>query len=227
MNSSIDTQKQQLSDALAMLENAGIIDFNGHYSCRLPDNEGFLINSGASVRSAMTPDDIIAVDFNGTPLAGEASPPMEFHIHSEIYKARPDVQSVVHTHPLWSTLLSMTGHQIKPVIMQAALLGEVQYFDETMSINRQPLGERLAQALGEHAVICMKSHGAVVATEGILETFVLSVYLEETAQRLYQTLPIGQAYELSDEERALIRKNLWKRNLFEKVWNYYHAKLKR
>ena len=88
-----------LALALAMLEREEVIDFNGHFSARLPDGAGLLINAGDSVRSRITPEDFIAIDFEGRPLAGTRTPPMEFHLHAQIYLVRPDVMAVVHTHP--------------------------------------------------------------------------------------------------------------------------------
>ena len=219
--------KEKIADAILMMERAEIIDFNGHFSARLPGTPHLLINSGKSVRSALTAADIVTIDMDGNLVEGDAVPPMEFHIHTEIYRRRPDVQSVAHTHPLWSTLFSMTGTPVKPVIMQAALLGEIQRFDKTASINQKALAEELATALGAHRVIMLKSHGAVVAAEGVLETFVLAVYLEETARRQYLARQLGEPAELTAAEVETIRRNLWKPNLLQKVWDYHHAKLRR
>ncbi|HET7402246.1 MAG TPA: class II aldolase/adducin family protein, partial [Usitatibacter sp.] len=120
--------KQPLVDALSMMERAEVIDFNGHMSCRLPGTAHILINSGKSVRSALSVEDIIEIDLDGNPVGTDVVPPMEFHLHSAIYRARADVNAVAHTHPLWSTLFSMTGHAVEPVTMQAAVMGPVQTF---------------------------------------------------------------------------------------------------
>lgn len=225
--SSTTEQKQMLADAILMLERAQVIDFNGHFSARLPGTEHMLINSGKSVRSALSADDIVTIDFDGNLVEGDAVPPMEFHIHSEIYRRRPDVNAVVHTHPVWSTLFSMVGRRVEPVIMQAAVLGEIREFSKTASINNKALGAELAEALGPHRVVMLKSHGSVVAAEGILESFVLAFYLEETAQRQHAALQIGTPAVLSPEEVAVIGNNLWKPHLLKKVWDYHRAKLDR
>ncbi len=219
--------KQMLVDALSMLERADIIDFNGHMSARLPGTPHLLINSAASVRSALGVRDIVTIDLDGRLVEGDAVPPMEFHIHSEIYRRRADVHAVVHTHPLWSTLFSMTGTPVEPVIMQAAVLGSIQRFGKTASINQKALGEELAQALGPHRVIMLKSHGAVAAAEGIVEAFVLAVYLEENARRQFLARELGSPKVLDADEVATIAGNLWKPNLLRKVWDYHHAKLAR
>jgi L-fuculose-phosphate aldolase len=218
--------KQQLADALRMMERAEVIDFNGHMSCRLPGTDHVLINSGKSVRSALTAADIIAIDMEGKPVAGDVVPPMEFHIHTEIYRRRPDVNAVAHTHPVWSTLFSMTGQKVEPVTMQAAVMGPVQTFARTASINQKGLAEELAAALGPHRVVMLKSHGAVVVGADIVEAFVLGIYLEETARRQYLARALGTPYTLSAAEVETIGANLRKPHLLKKVWDYHHAKLK-
>ena len=225
----MDTQelKQMLADAILMMERARIIDFNGHFSARVPGTDHMLINSGKSVRSALTAADIVTVDMDGNLVEGDAVPPMEFHIHAEIYRRRPDVNAVAHTHPLWSTLFTMAGKPILPVIMQAAVLGEIQYFPKTASINNKALGGELAAALGQHRIAVLKSHGAVVAGEGVLEAFVLGCYLEETAERQSLASRLGEPNVLTRQEVETIGRNLWKPNLLKKVWDYHHAKLHR
>ncbi|MBB3147026.1 MULTISPECIES: class II aldolase/adducin family protein [Phyllobacterium] len=218
-------QKRMLVDAILMLERAGIIDFNGHASWRVPGENRMLINSGASVRSALTIDDIVMTDFDGKPVDGGAVPPMEFHIHSEIYRRRADVGSVIHAHPLWSTLFSMTGNPVEPVIMQAAVIGEIMQFGEIASINTKELGEALATTLGAHRIAMLKSHGSVIAAASILEAFVLAVYLEENTQRQYLAKSLGTPTVLTPEQVATIAANLWKPNLLQKVWDYHAGKL--
>ena len=219
--------RQQLADALSMMERAEVIDFNGHMSCRLPGTDAILINSGKSVRSALSAADIIAIDLDGKPLDGDVVPPMEFHLHSAIYRARPEVNAVAHTHPLWSTLFSSAGEAVQPVTMQAAVMGPVQTFAKTASINNRPLAEELAQALGAHRVMMLRSHGAVTVGADVVEAFVLAIYLEETARRQYMARAIGTPYALTAAEVVSIGANLRRPHLLRKVWDYHHAKLSR
>ncbi len=215
-----------IADALSMLERAEIIDFNGHMSARLPGTDRVLINAGASVRSALTARDIVTIDLDGRPTDGDAVPPMEFHIHTEIYRRRPDVHAVVHTHPLWSTLFSMTGEPVLPVTMQAAVIGEIHQFDRTASINTKPLGAELAQSLGHARAVMLRSHGAVCVGADIVEAFVLAVYLEENARRQYLARQLGTPKALHEDEVETIGRNLRKPHLLRKVWDYHHAKLR-
>ena len=219
--------RRQLADALSMMERAEVIDFNGHMSCRLPGTGHILINSGKSVRSALTAADIIEIDLEGRPIGHDVVPPMEFPLHAAIYRARPDVNAVAHTHPVWSTLFSSVGEPVRPVTMQAAVMGPVQLFPKTASINNPELAAELARALGPHRVIMLRSHGAVSVGADIVEAFVFAIYLEETARRQYLARAIGTPYALDAGEVETIGTNLRRPHLLRKVWDYHHAKLRR
>ena len=216
--------RSQLSLALAMLQREEILDFNGHFSARLPDARGLMINAGDSVRSRIAPADFIDIDFDGRPLAGERSPPMEFHLHAQIYLRRPDVQAVVHMHPRWSTVLTTAGQTWQPVTMQAAVLGAVPTFGKTASINTVALGQELAAFVGNGKAALLWRHGAVSAAASISDAFVQAIYLEENAHRQYLALQIGTPQALSEDECAVIGRNLSRPHLLRKVWDYHAAK---
>jgi L-fuculose-phosphate aldolase len=216
--------RQQLVEAIRILAAAGFIDHSGHGSVRR-DAESFYINSGASVRGALTEDDIVMIDLQGKLLKGAASPPLEFHIHSEIYRARPDVRAVLHLHPQWSTLLTMTGVKYRPVYAQGTLLGDVSLLDSPLSVNTKAMGEKLASTLGDGRAVLLKSHGAVTVGADLLEAFALAAYLEENAHRQYMAMQIGDPYVFSESEQQACRENLWSPSLFRKTWDHYRSKL--
>jgi L-fuculose-phosphate aldolase len=216
--------KQKLVDAIRMLERAEIIDHSGHCSARR-DAETFYINSGASVRGALTVEDIVAIDLDGQLVEGTARPPLEFHIHSSIYRARPDVNAVMHTHPRWSTFLTMVGATYQPVYGQGALLGRIPVMDSPLSVNNRPSGEKLAATLGSGRAAFLKSHGVVVAGADIVECFALAVYTEENAYRQYMAMQVGEPYVFSEAEQQACQQNLWSPQLFKKAWDHYYSKL--
>ena len=224
MSVNLDATRAQLALALAILEREEIIDFNGHFSARLPADRGLLINAADSVRSRIAAADYIEIDFAGKPLAGERSPPMEFHLHAQIYLRRPDVQAIVHTHPRWSTVLSTTGHGWQPVTMQAAVVGAVDTFPKTTSINSAALGVEVAEFLGPAKAALLRRHGAVSVAASVLEACVQAIYLEENAHRQYLALQIGLPEVLDEAERATIGRNLARPALLQKVWDYHAAK---
>ena len=216
--------KATLAEAIRMLAQAEIMDHSGHASVRLTA-ESFYINAGSSVRRTLSADDIVISDLAGQVVEGQARPPLEFHIHAEIYRRRPDVQVVMHTHPKWSTYLTMTGTPYQPVFGQGALLGVVPVLDSPLSVNTAPAGEHLAATLGNGSALLLKSHGAVVVGSDLHECFALTVYLEENAHRQYMALQVGTPYVFSEEEQQICRRHLWSAALFRKAWDHYRARL--
>ena len=155
--------KQELVDAIRMLERAEYIDHNGHCSVRR-DEGSFYINSGGSMRAALTVEDIVTVDLDGKPVdGGNVKPPLEFPIHAEVYRARPKIGAVFHTHPQWSTYLTMTGVQQKVVYAQASLLGDMPVMDSPMSVNSRAIGEKMVAVMGDNPIVMLKAHGVVAA----------------------------------------------------------------
>jgi L-ribulose-5-phosphate 4-epimerase len=217
--------KQQLVDAIRMLERAGCIDHNGHCSARR-DATSFYVNSGASVRGTLTVDDIVTVDLDGKLVEGTAKPPLEYHIHSEIYRARPDINAVMHTHPQWSTFLTMAGEKYKPVYAQGVLLGDMPVMDSVLSINTKPMGEKLAKILDRGPAVLLKAHGVVVVGADIVECFALAAYVEENSYRQYMAMQIGKPYEFSENEQKVSREKLWTAGLFKKTWDHYYSKIR-
>ncbi len=224
--------KQQLVDAIRMLERADIIDYNGHASIRLDDGR-MLINSGSCQRSQLTSADICTIDMDGQVLGGDRTdtssgtgrPPLEFHLHAGIYRARPDVSAVVHAHPKWSTYLTMAGVAYAPVYAQGSLVYPVPLLDSPNSINNRAMADRLAATLADRPAALMKSHGAVTVGKTLLEAFVLANYMEENAHRQYMALQLGTPYAFNEHELALCREKLWSDALFQRAWDHFHAKL--
>jgi len=216
--------KQQLVDCIRMLEQSDIIDYNGHASIRVGDNR-LLINIGSCQRSRLTVGDICTIDMEGNVIEGNGKPPLEFHLHAGIYRARADVKAVVHAHPKWSTFLTMVGESYQPVYAQGSLVYPMPVLDSPNSINNRAMADRLAATLGDRPAAMMKSHGAVTVGKDIVEAFVLANYLEENAYRQYMALQIGKPYSFSDKEIALCREKLWTESLFKRTWDHFRAKL--
>ena len=215
--------RQELTQGISILERLDIIDFNGHFSVRLSDGN-ILINTGSSVRSAIGPQDFVVVGPQGEVPDKAVRPPAELPLHVAIYRARPDVQAVVHGHPQWSTLLSSTGRAYQVTMAQGALLGAVPMFSSPLSMNNSDIGNALAELLGDGRAALLRAHGSVVVGKDVLEATVLAIYLELNAERQVRAATLDKPYVFSDDEIRAFQKGLEKRGLFEKCWNYYLAK---
>src|SRR3974390_2380799 len=118
-----DEIKQKLILAGRVLVAEGQDDFTrGHISMRLPDHpSAFFMNPHRVGLYELTMEDILTIDLEGNGVAGTARRHSEVYIHSEIFKARPDVNCVIHTHPTYSIALSATKRPLKCYSQPGAL----------------------------------------------------------------------------------------------------------
>jgi L-ribulose-5-phosphate 4-epimerase len=208
-----------------MLERAEHIDFNGHGSVRIPGLETILINDRSSSRSSLTPEDIIQIDLEGNVIDGNGEPPNEFPLHTEIYRHRKDINAVLHTHPKWSTLFTITQVPLRPVIIQGAVVGAVPILQKSYSISNKEMARELVDTLGNEYAVLMKAHGAAIVGVNLQEAFARSVFLEENAYRQYMASQIGYAHSLSDEEIEVMSRFIWQPKNIQKVWDNHLSKL--
>ncbi len=156
----------------------------GHISFRLPDNPGlFLMKAHSLGLDEITFDNILTIDLDGKVVAGTARRHSEVFIHSEIFKARPDVNCVIHTHPTYSIALSATGQTLKCYSQPGALFYEsLGFYADTINLIRSPeLGAGVARALGHGRGVLLKNHGVVVAGASIAEAVISTIMLESGA----------------------------------------------
>lgn len=157
----------------------------GHISARLPDDASrFLMKPHSIGLDEITMENILTVDLGGNVVAGTARRHSEVFIHSEIYKARPDVHSVIHSHPLYAVALSASGRPLSCYSQPAALFFEaLPVYDQTIALIRSPaLGEGVAAALGPHRAVLMKNHGVAIAGASIEEAVISAIMLETAAR---------------------------------------------
>src|ERR1700689_4883455 len=179
--------KQKLIVAGKILVAEGQGDFTrGHISVRLPGKpELFYMKPHSVGLDEITMANILTIDLEGEVVAGKARRHSEVYIHSEIFKARSDVNCVIHTHPTYSVAFSSTGHAMKAYSQPGAMFsGELGVFTETITLIRShALGAGVAKALGGRRFDLLKIHGPVVTGKTIEEAVVASISLEDAAQR--------------------------------------------
>ena len=216
--------RAEVATCVRMLEVLGLIDFSGHVSARIPGTETIFINSWGASRCRLGPQDILRADLEGEPLDKGAKCPSEIHIHTAVYRHRPDIQAVAHLHPPSTTALSAAGKALVPVTHHGAIFADgVPIFDDCRHVNTKEKGDALAAVLGSRRAVIMRGHGAVVVAEGVKGAFFGSVYLEDNAETLLESYKIGEPTALREEELK-IGDHMWRQSQFEKVWNYYQEK---
>ena len=181
----------------------------GHVSLRLPGDPGlFLMKPNGIGLEEMTPGNVLTVGLDGIAQHGQHRQHGEVFIHSEIFRARPDVNCVVHTHPTHFIALSATGRTLRPLSQGGSVFADhVPVFDDTMQlISDAALGAGVARSLGEERALMMKCHGLVMACATLEEAIVLCVTIEEAARiQLLVDAAGGAASEFPAEDVAKLR----------------------
>ena len=177
--------RQQLMVAGKVLVDQGQDDFTrGHISLRLPDNPDLFFMKAHSIGlDEITLGNILTIDLEGNVVAGTARRHSEVYIHSEIFKARPDVNCVIHTHPTYSIALSATGRGLKCYSQPGALFHQaLGTYDDTIALIRShAMGAGVARALGDGRGVLLKNHGVVLTGATIAEAVIATIMLENGA----------------------------------------------
>jgi ribulose-5-phosphate 4-epimerase/fuculose-1-phosphate aldolase len=214
--------KEKLALATRMMAREGLVASSGHLSVRIPGTNQVLISPGDVSRDIVAADDIVTVDLDAHQLAGKRKAPDETEIHTGIYRARPDVQSVIHTHPKYSVMFTIINKPILPVHMHGAIFADgVPVYPKVGHVNTREDGDALARTLGKHRAALLKMHGAVITGASLEETFTAAFQLEENAEVQAAAEAAGTVTPMSaaDVERS-VRQSFGPSSI-AKRWQYY------
>ncbi|HEY3117545.1 MAG TPA: class II aldolase/adducin family protein [Chloroflexota bacterium] len=217
--------RELLSDCCRILFHLGLTDYMGHPSVRIPGTDHVLIKPRHSLRiramGRVKPEDMVIIDLDGKMVEGNDGPPSERFIHTCIYRARPDVQAIVHTHQPWATLMGVVAEPILPILHVESPLVErpVPVWPCAQLVTDDDLGKQLATALGDHQVCLLQGHGMVSAAETVQEATVAAIHLERLADANYKVLAINKSPRVIPPEEI---KALKARGVGTDVrWAYY------
>lgn len=181
-----DEARHRLIAAGLILDAHGLGDMTrGHVSIRVPDDPGRFFMKPHSVGfDEITPDNIVVCNLEGEQVGGGGRRHSEVFIHSEIYKRRPGVASVIHAHPTYAVALSATGRALRPISQPGAAFADgLPYFTDTVDLVRSPaMGAALARALGACKAVLMRNHGVAVVGASVEEATILAVMLDNACQ---------------------------------------------
>jgi ribulose-5-phosphate 4-epimerase/fuculose-1-phosphate aldolase len=211
----LDPRAQAIADVVTanhILADQGVVDGFGHVSVRDPTdpNKFFLARSMAP--ELVTTADVLEHDLDGNaPAAGSAKLYLERFIHAEIYRARPDVNAIVHCHAPDLIPFGATGVALRPLYHMSSFLGAgVPVFDihkaanasTDMLIRTPELGKALAKALGAHPAALMRGHGAVIVGKDVQAAVFRAVYTELNAKLQSQAMALGSKVIFLDADEA-------------------------
>jgi L-ribulose-5-phosphate 4-epimerase len=226
MANSIETElRHLLAQSCSILYRLGLTDYLGHPSARVPGTDRVIIKPRHSLQvramDRVSGDDMVVIDLEGNLIEGQAGPPSERFIHTCIYKARPEVQAIVHTHQPMATMMGVAGAPILPILHVEAPLVEhgLAVWPCAKLVTDNGLGEELATALGNHPVGILQGHGIVSVAGSVQDATIGAIHLERLAEANYRVLSINrQPRVIPPDEIA----HLKERQVGNEVrWAYY------
>lgn len=189
--------RRDVVTAGAILFKTGLIDYMGHATARVPGTDRVLIkprhSETMSLPDDLAPERVVVADLDGTLVEGEEEPPGERFIHTEVYRARPDVGGVVHTHQVLATAFGSTGREILPILhVEASLVaGGVPVYPSPELIKTRALGAAVARVLGDRPVCHLQGHGIVAVGRDVREATVRAIHLERLARANLLAIQLG------------------------------------
>jgi HCOMODA/2-hydroxy-3-carboxy-muconic semialdehyde decarboxylase len=195
-----------------ILYDQGIVDGLGHVSVRHPSQEGVFLLSCNRAPGMVKRQDIVCYDLDGNAVSDTTERAyLERFIHSEIYRARPDVVAVVHSHSPSVIPFAITHKPLKPVFHMSGFLGSGSAHFEIreaagnsdMLIRSSYLGEALAKSLGKHNCVLMRGHGSTVVGTSLEQVVYRAIYAEVNAKLQLAANGLGEISFLNEEEAKL------------------------
>jgi len=223
---------EDLVAANRILADQGVVDGYGHVSVRHDKNPNRYLISRSLAPALVTSEDILEYDLDSRPIDPRGRQLYsEVFIHGEIFKARPDVNAVVHSHAPSVIALGIAGIEPRAVYHMSSFIGQgVPVFDirkemgeETdMLVRTAARGQALARILGRHPAALMRGHGAVIAANALPLVVFRSIYLQINSGLQLQALTLNpNATFLTEREADLVEKELWDKDRHLRAWELW------
>jgi HCOMODA/2-hydroxy-3-carboxy-muconic semialdehyde decarboxylase len=203
---------EDLVTANRVLADLGVVDGFGHVSVRHDKDPNRYLMSRSMAPALVKADDILEYDLDSTAVdaKGQASF-LERFIHGEIYKARPDVKAVVHSHSPSVIPFGVSKTRLQPIYHMSSFLGlDVPVFEirdvagpsSDLLVRNAQIGAALAKVLGDMTVVLMRGHGSVTVGTSIPQVVFRAYYAEMNARLQSEAIKLGAVTYLSADEAA-------------------------
>ncbi|HET7888609.1 MAG TPA: class II aldolase/adducin family protein [Bradyrhizobium sp.] len=216
-----------------ILADFGVLDGFGHVSARHPTNPNHFLMSRSLAPALVTADDIMEFDLDGNPVdARGRNVFLERFIHAEIYRARPDVMSVVHTHSPGVIPFSVSNVPLRAMYHNPSFLAvgvpvwdiRKDFGDTNMLVSNQAIGKSLASALSDKPVALMRGHGDVTVGPTVKMAVFRAYYTDVNAKLQAQALALGGEpnYLTPGEGVKADQTNF---AVMDRIWNLWRLKI--
>jgi L-fuculose-phosphate aldolase len=199
-----ESQKiEVLEAAQQMCQEGFVVGTSGNVSLRFKDPEGqeaVAITPSGCHYDTMKTNDIVIVDLEGQRLEGELTPSIETTLHTGIYKVRKKVNAVIHTHPVYGSIIAVAGLEIPGILddQVTQIGGEIRVAPYAISGSPE-LAANVVASLGPRNAVLMANHGAIAVGRNMREAFTMCKLAEKTARIFISALALGKVNLLPAE----------------------------
>jgi ribulose-5-phosphate 4-epimerase/fuculose-1-phosphate aldolase len=226
---------EDVAIASRVLARHQVLDAFGHVSARSDRNPDHFVMTRSLAPELATPADMMEFDSDSEAVGGDTRKPfVERYIHGEIYRTRPEVMAIVHSHAMSVIPFGITGAALRPVYHMGSFLHSGAPVwdirdkggDTDMLVSNRYLGRALADTLGRCACALMRGHGFVAVGNSIAEATFRAIYTDGNARIQLQAESLGGPINfLSDAEGRLTTAG--NQNAMERPWNLWKQQAKR
>jgi ribulose-5-phosphate 4-epimerase/fuculose-1-phosphate aldolase len=226
--------RQEIAEASRILAAHHILDAFGHVSRRSPDRPEHFLISRSLAPAQVTPADVVELRLDGTPIEGSGPRLfLERFIHGEIYRARPDVQAIAHSHA--AAVLPFTivpALTLRPVCHMCGFLLRIPSpFDiadhagdgTDLLIRNASLGVALAGHLANAAIVLMRGHGFTAVGRSVAEATYRAIYTAANCSVQSEAMRLGVPVYLSDAEAIACDQTA--SGQIDRAWNLWRSEL--
>jgi L-fuculose-phosphate aldolase len=201
----------------------------GHVSARSADGRHVLMKPNGLGLEEVTPADMVTLDFNGGRVAGTGRIHLEAVLHTAVYRARPDVGAVVHTHPPYTTAFGATDAKLELLNHDAVLFRDgLAYFDETAELIVSPeQGSAVAAALGDQRAVLMRGHGVLVTGATVPWAVYAALTLERVIRIQAIARSLGDLRPMTPEMAERIYPDKYRDDHVTAYWDYLIRQVRR
>ena len=214
--------RERVATACRVIALEGYIDLTlGHVSARTPGDRTIWIKRKGVALDEVEPDDVIALDIDDASALDGPQYHLESVMHTEVYRARPDVGSVIHGHPVYGTALGSTDGQVQFLTHDAVLFadGIGEYDDGPALITNREQGLRVAAALGSRRAALLRNHGVVIAGEDVRWAVLAAVTLERAIRFQAIAATLGHPRPITQSGAEQLNPQKYQDSLVDEYWS--------
>lgn len=224
------TLREQVALACRMIALEGYVDLTlGHVSVREPGSNTIWIKRKGPALDEVDPDDVIALDLDDPDALAQPEYHLELVMHTEVYRGRPDVGSVIHGHPVYATALGATDADLLMLTHDAVLFADgIGAFDEGPDlVTDQERGARVAAALGDRRAALLRNHGVVIAGEDVRWTVMTAIVLERAVRFQSIVGSLGAPRPISHQDALALRPQKYREAFMDEYWSAWVRRVHR